>query len=287
MYHCVLKIAVFSPDLDLVSVIRQIAPLGQFEHDVAFFDTFDCRVAGDCDILIWNLADAKTPGEVRSACKNGAVMVFCGERQVIDGCRERELAAADEFWALPLNDRYVRYRFGRLLERVKLEKDLHLTRTYLDTAIDSIPDMVWFKAMDGTHVKVNKAFCATVGKTREDVTGRDHCYIWDVSKEDFEKGEGVCKETEDAVMRERRTLQFTEMVKSHKGLRQFRTYKSPLFDSDGQTILGTVGIGHDVTDLENMSTEIEILLSSMPFAILLKYFHHIGNKLHAVFTNII
>ena len=35
------------------------------------------------------------------------------------------------------------------------------------------------------------------------------------------------------------------------------------------TILGTVGIGHDVTDLGNLSTEIEILLQSMPYGILL------------------
>lgn len=53
------------------------------------------------------------------------------------------------------------------------------------------------------------------------------------------------------------------------GMRQLRTYKSPIVDRDGITVLGTVGIGHDVTDLVNMSAEIEILLQSMPYAILL------------------
>lgn len=52
-------------------------------------------------------------------------------------------------------------------------------------------------------------------------------------------------------------------------MRQLRTYKSPIVDRDGITVLGTVGIGHDVTDLVNMSAEIEILLQSMPYAILL------------------
>ena len=52
-------------------------------------------------------------------------------------------------------------------------------------------------------------------------------------------------------------------------MRQLRTYKSPIVDRDGVTVLGTVGIGHDVTDLVNMSAEIEILLQSMPYAILL------------------
>ncbi|MFR3753344.1 MAG: PAS domain-containing protein [Enterocloster sp.] len=90
-----------------------------------------------------------------------------------------------------------------------------------------------------------------------------------VSPDDYENGEASCRESEDAVIKERRTLQFTESVKASHGMRQLRTYKSPIVDRDGITVLGTVGIGHDVTDLVNMSAEIEILLQSMPYAILL------------------
>ena len=39
------------------------------------------------------------------------------------------------------------------------------------------------------------------------------------------------------MLEERRTCLFDEMVKSKQGMRQFKTYKSPLFDDDG-TILG-------------------------------------------------
>ena len=70
------------------------------------------------------------------------------------------------------------------------------------------------------------------------------------------------------MLEERRTCLFDEMVKSKQGMRQFKTYKSPLFDDDG-TILGTVGIAHDVTDLANMGAELEIFLRNMPFAILI------------------
>ena len=68
-------------------------------------------------------------------------------------------------------------------------------------------------------------------------------------------------------MQRRATCQFTEKVKSQHGMRQFKTYKSPLIDESGE-IMGTVGIGHDETDLENMGAELEIILRSMPFAIL-------------------
>lgn len=90
----------------------------------------------------------------------------------------------------------------------------------------------------------------------------------DLKKEEYEQGEYICLESDEIVLEERRTCLFDEMVKSKQGMRQFKTYKSPLFDDDG-TILGTVGIAHDVTDLANMGAELEIFLRNMPFAILI------------------
>ena len=145
---------------------------------------------------------------------------------------------------------------------------MRLTQTYLDTIIDSIPDLIWFKDVKGSHLKVNNGFCHAVGKKKEDVQGRGHYYIWDLKKEEYEQGEYICLESDEIVLEERRTCLFDEMVKSKQGMRQFKTYKSPLFDDDG-TILGTVGIAHDVTDLANMGAELEIFLRNMPFAILI------------------
>lgn len=117
----------------------------------------------NCEILIWNLGDGMSPGALRKLCGPDTVLVYCADRHWLD-CGGDEIGEADEIWELPLNFRCARQRLERLLKQIKLERDLHLCRSYLDTAIDSIPDMVWFKALDGTHVKVNKAFCNTVGK---------------------------------------------------------------------------------------------------------------------------
>lgn len=116
-------------------------------------------------------------------------------------------------------------------------------------AIDSVPDLIWFKDVRGAHLKVNNAFCSAVGKTKNDVQGRGHYYIWDLKQEEYEQGEYVCLETEEIVLREKKTRAFDEKVKSKHGLRQFKTYKSPIFDEDHQ-VVGTVGIAHDVTDLK-------------------------------------
>ena len=69
------------------------------------------------------------------------------------------------------------------------------------------------------------------------------------------------------MLEERCTCLFDEMVKSKQGMRQFKTYKSPLLTTTGHP--RTVGIAHDVTDLANMGAELEIFLRNMPFAILI------------------
>lgn len=269
MYQCESQITIFGRNPMIESVLGRLEPLEHFTHKIAVESATAPELLKQSDVVIWNLEGETPPSEIRKMCKEGAALIYCAWHEEIDQFSSSDLEAADEFWELPLNGERIRIRLARIMEQIKLRYDLYMTQTYLDTAIDSIPDMLWFKSLKGTHVKVNKAFCSVVGKTREDVTGRDHCYIWGVSPDDLENGEASCRESEDAVIKALHTLQFTEAVKCSRGLRQLRTYKTPILDRDGKTVLGTVGIGHDVTDLVNMSAEMEILLQSMPYAILL------------------
>lgn len=270
MYQCSLQIAVFSHHQVIGEVIREISPLEHFSHRVMERTDIDPVLLQESQVVVWDLGPALLPSELRLRCQKEAVLIYCGEHEQIGAFDLPELQTVDEFWEMPYRRERVRLRMEDIFRRMKTEYDLCMTRTYLDTAIDSLPDMMWFKSLDGTHVKVNKAFCTVVGKSREDVTGRDHCYIWGVSPDDAENGEASCRESEQAVIKAGHTLQFTEEVKCSRGMRQLRTYKTPIIDRDGVTVLGTVGIGHDVTDLGNMGAEIEILLQSMPYAILLR-----------------
>lgn len=159
-------------------------------------------------------------------------------------------------------------RLERLVARVAEHKSLTTSQVYLDTLINSIPDLVWFKDSKGAHLKVNEAFGRAVGKTPAQCENRGHFYIWDLEPEDYEKGEYICLETEDEVMRKRKTCLFDEKVLSKNGMRQFKTYKSPLFDKAG-ALIGTVGIAKDVTDLQNIVRELEVILESLPFGALI------------------
>lgn len=215
--------------------------------------------AAPADVLIYDLASAPGP-----------LPPTAGYLEAVLYGPAAELAPAQPgagwtaLWPRPLADTLLAVYAGQLFQAVQAKKELSRTRVFLDTLIDSVPDLIWFKDLRGGHMKVNDAFGRAVGKTKEQCEGRGHYYIWDLKPDEYAKGEYVCLETEAEVLRLKRTCLFDEKVKSKNGLRQFKTYKSPLVDERGE-MFGTVGIAKDVTDLQNVGRELEVILSSLPF----------------------
>lgn len=143
----------------------------------------------------------------------------------------------------------------KLFAHIKTIKDAHLTNEYLEALINGIPPLIWYKDIRGAHLKVNNSFCVAVGKEKSDIVGRGHYYIWDLEPEEYAKGEYVCLETEQEVLDAKKTLLFEEKVKTKRGLRQFRTYKSPIWD-DNHELIGTVGCAIDVTDEKSFMAQL-------------------------------
>lgn len=262
MFYDNLTVLIFSADPVLEAEVRR-TPLPE-GVSCAVQSAREC-LSGQmkqADMVIWDLPAPIPP---REDGKPGAYRVVCLEKSVLCG-DGFEMPDADGLWERPFGGSYLSCRFQQAVSCFRGRKEARLTQIWLDTAIDSIPDLVWFKDLRGAHLKVNESFCQAVGKTKKQVQGRGHYYIWDLKQEEYEKGEYVCLETEEAVIRAGKTCLFDEMVKSKNGLRQFKTYKSPIYADDG-AMVGTVGIAHDVTDLQNMNAELDILLRSLPFAV--------------------
>ena len=129
----------------------------------------------------------------------------------------------------------------------------HQKRTYeviLQSFIDSMPDMVWAKDIWGRHVALNQTFCNVVGKSYDECINKIHPEIWDSSVEEYESPDFVFQES---------------VVKGGKVV-QLTTYKTPLYDPYGN-LLGTCGIGRDVSDILLKQRQIDTILNSMPFPV--------------------
>ena len=269
MYLCKLKFFIVTGSEEPERIFRsvdlpedcEIEMLSLKEPDIGRLKVKDCAVIADGD-----------PSWIKSAAAKGVKGVLLAESSEIKNISSDILNKADDIFAMPDGARYdstiLAAHFRRLVNTMKNESDARKAKIYFETSIDSIPDLVWFKDSIGSHLIVNDSFCKLVEKTKEQIYKRGHYYIWDIPREEYEKGEYVCLESEDMVMEARETCVFDEKIKTKGGMRQFKTYKSPLIDIDG-SIFGTCGVAHDVTDLHNINNELAVIIKSMPFAFII------------------
>ncbi len=155
-----------------------------------------------------------------------------------------------DIWAVPAGEEEIRFRFLRWQQTYKTGRDYWQSNHFLEATINNVPNLIWYKDKDGVHEKVNDSFCVTVGKTRQQVEGKRHAYIWDVEEDD-----PACIESEREVMSSEKTCVSEERVKTGDGTRLLKTYKSPLYDIDG-SVMGTVGVAIDVTQERAYEQEI-------------------------------
>lgn len=247
MYHRHLAFYFSGPECDAFHVIRAATPLDHFSHSVV-------SLPQEAGVAVVNLAGAPDAPAALAALRaqvpdHAYYIVLAGHEQVdalLSG-----LTAEVTLWTAPMSRGEAAYRFARWQAMCKRDTDLWQTTQYLDATINSSPNMIWYKAKDGTHEKVNDGFCKIVGKDKALVEGRDHCFIWDATPEDAE----VCAATDRKVMSAGATCIAEENVKSGGEMKLFITYKTPLYDVDG-SIMGTVGVGMDVTQERSFQQEL-------------------------------
>ena len=245
MYHYNYKVIILSQDLSLYAKVAAFPSLAGFTNIVSHVDKVDASIA-EADLLLCQ-SDVPTLEQALSLLKPNATKVYVGTGAQLEQLSDGLIAQLDDVWQLPLSDKLLEGKISKLFAAIKKDKDYHLTQNYFETLINSIPPLIWYKDIKGAHLKVNDSFCAAVGKEKSDVEGRGHYYIWDLKPEEYAAGEYVCLETEEEVLQAQKTLLFDEKVKTSRGLRQFSTYKSPIYD-DNHKLIGTVGCAIDVTD---------------------------------------
>ena len=195
-------------------------------------------VAYDCGQI--NIA------EIDDLLGKEACLILCTDEP--DSLTEEQLARAHSIWPEHCSEKLWHFHLQRLAEDMYRIQNLWNTGNCLQTVVDTMPGFVWFKDMEGHHLKVNQGFCEMVGKDMADVVGKQHYEIWGITPEQYAEGEYVCLETDDAIAKlQKPTLFKEEVLHSKLGLRQLETYKAPIFDEYG-VMIGNIGVANDVTD---------------------------------------
>ena len=247
MYRCHLHIYLTGYQTGIFEVIKETAPLENFTHEFLESGGPDGNLAAGADVILADLrgTDAeKTLNMLLDAKKKEAELILITDQEQFSFEQTEHENRMDEIrdlWRMPMSEGEVRFRFRKWQQEYKKSMDFWQESQYLEATIDNIPNLVWYKDKDGGHAKVNDSFCKTVNKTKQQVQGQRHAYIWDVEQDD-----PACIESERVVMEKQKTGIAEEVIMTGDGLRTLMTYKSPLYDCDG-SVMGTVGVGIDVT----------------------------------------
>ena len=266
MYRRNIDVVIASRSENLAQLIAD-APKGkEISITVTHADAEMLNNHPNCDIFICDFDQLELDGVEKANA--GSAVVLCLNKNQLERLPTSLMVNIADIWIHPFSPELICFRYQKLIQKILLERKFNLNQTYLDTLINSVPDLIWFKRLDGIHVKVNDSFCSTVQKERQDVEGYDHYHIWSIPKDIYENSDYVCLDTDSIVIQAKELGVFDETVAEPQGMRQLKTYKSPIFDVCGE-LIGTVGVAQDVTELKNTDAKLDIILRTMPFAVMI------------------
>ncbi len=132
--------------------------------------------------------------------------------------------------------------FDDITDRKQAEASLRSLLDFRQTLIDSIPNPVFYKDVEGKYIGCNEAFAALVGLPKEDVVGRsvfevvpkDLADLW--REKDLELFDGPHVQVFECTL-----------ARPDGTERSLVFHKAPIFDADG-ALAGLIGVVMDITD---------------------------------------
>jgi PAS domain S-box-containing protein len=151
-----------------------------------------------------------------------------------------------------------------ITRRKLAESLLVLEKNLLRSLINSIPDLIFYKDLNGIYLGCNTKFEAIRSLTEKEIIGKKDKDLY--TEELVER----LSEIDDLVVRKGVSLTYEDWMQDSTGNPiLIETRKTPYYGVDRQ-ILGVIGIGHDITkhrlienELRKAKAEIENLISSL------------------------
>lgn len=148
----------------------------------------------------------------------------------------------------------------------------------LTAVINSIPDALYYKDLDGNYQGCNYAFSAFLGITEEEIIGKKDRDLFS------EERSNAILETDREVFENKATVVADETVITASGNPIYlSTIKAPYFDADGQ-LSGLVGISRDITNIRKV-IEQERKLSKMKSQFITMASHQFKTPLTAILAS--
>ena len=129
-----------------------------------------------------------------------------------------------------------------ITERKMVEEEAQYQSTMLNSLLDSIPDIVFFKDLDGVYLGCNPPFAAFVGRTQQEIIGKTDYDLFSPEVADS------FREYDWNMLQERHSRRNDEWITYPDGKRKLiETLKTPYWGPSGK-LVGILGISRDITE---------------------------------------
>jgi PAS domain S-box-containing protein len=194
-------------------------------------------------------------GEVVSDCELRVRRLDTGTERMIryGGAPVRDPDGAIDLAVLNLHD---------VTERRRAEEELRCTAQLLRAVADGTTDAVFVKDLDGRYLLFNQAAGKFVGRDANAVLGKDDTTLFDAASA------ARIKERDRRVMASGEAETAEEVLTAAGVTRTYLATKAPYRDERG-TIVGLIGISHDITYRKKAENKFRGLLECAPEAMVI------------------
>lgn len=165
MYNAALKI-LYPDNSHIDTAMNNLKTRENFSYDLIKYHDLKDEDIEKAGILLVLHSDGYEAEKLKKLMKTNTILIYILEHSILTS-NDALFNFADDIWFSSLSENEILFRMEKIVDGVKLKKDKNLAENYLNTLINSIPDMVWFKDNRGIHLKVNDAFCNIIGKSRK------------------------------------------------------------------------------------------------------------------------
>ncbi len=219
MYRCHIQFYLTGYQHRVFEIIKEMSPLEHFSHEFYESNRPEEKLTAKADVILADLQDMDEKDALKLLTlnkKKEAELILLLDRNQISLLSD-SLSEVKDIWIMPMSEEEVKFRFLRWQQDCKMRKDYWQTNQYLEATINNVPNLIWYKDKQGIHKKVNDSFSKAVNKTKKQIEGRGHAYIWDVEQDD-----PACIESEREVMSKKQTCISEEVIKTGDGMRTDR-----------------------------------------------------------------
>lgn len=245
---------------EIETAVQRMPVIDGVEYSAIINDPLP-EIISYCDIVILKWYPDIDIGTLKKVMRPEAKMVLCVRQEEEDQIPAADFSQLEDLWIYPFCLERVTLRLTHLANEILRTQEVKLYKGWLETLMDLVPDMIWFKNLSGVHLKVNKSFIATTGKTRKMIEGSSHSEIWGGEDDD-------CSATELDVLNSGQKKSFDEIIVIDNAPHHLKTHKVPFKGING-AIVGTLGVAQDLTSMLNLNLEIGIFVEAMPFPLLI------------------